>query len=137
MLDTNICSYIISNRPPEVREHFSSLKSGQAAMSVVTWGEMILGVEKNTQIKLAIKLETSSKTAVRVIPMEPDSAKFYGVIRAFLETQGTLISTNDIWIAAHAMSCGHILVTNNEKEFSRVPGLRRENWVLTPSDSNS
>jgi tRNA(fMet)-specific endonuclease VapC len=129
LLDTSICIYIAKRKPPEVLRRFESLKAGDLAMSLVTYGELIYGAERSTQRQASMAIIARLVEAVPVLPMTLDSALHYGVIRAALASIGAPIGNNDLWIAAHARAAGLTLVTNNEAEFRRVPDLRIENWV--------
>jgi tRNA(fMet)-specific endonuclease VapC len=129
LLDTNICIYIQRQKPEEVLARFQKLKPGDAAISVITWGELLYGAEKSQQRKKALQLLEEFKTLVPVLPIPENAGKTYGAIRASLESQGKPIGNNDLWIAAHAKAATLTIVTNNEQEFKRVPGLRVQNWV--------
>jgi tRNA(fMet)-specific endonuclease VapC len=129
MLDTDICIYISKRRPPEVKARFERMKQGQMVMSVITYGELYYGAIKSNQRAKAL---AELATTVRGIPVEDLTStvsEAYGTIRAALEKQGRVIGNNDIWIAAHAMSIGVTLATNNDREFLRVAGLSVENWT--------
>ena len=129
MLDTNICIYIQRHKPPSVLARFQAIKPGQAVISVITWGEMHYGAAKSRQSKLALKLLEGFADLVPVLPMPPACGKAYGQIRADLEKVGRPIGNNDLWIAAHALASGLTLVTNNAREFERIPHLNIENWA--------
>jgi len=129
MLDTNICLYIQRQRPGKVFARFQKLEPGDAAISVITWGELLYGAEKSKQRKKALQLLEEFKSFVPVLPIPENAGNTYGVIRASLETKGKPISNNDLWIAAHAKAAALTLVTNNEREFQHVPGLKVQNWV--------
>ncbi len=129
LLDTNICIYIQRQKPVEVLARFQKLKPGDAAISVITWGELLYGAEKSRQRKKALQLLEEFKTLIPVLPMPENTGKTYGAIRASLESKGRPIGNNDLWIAAHAKAEGLTIVTNNEREFQRVPGLKVQNWV--------
>jgi tRNA(fMet)-specific endonuclease VapC len=129
MLDTNICIYIQRRKPSEVLSRFEKLKSGDAVISVITWGELLYGAEKSKQRKKALQLLEEFQTFVPVLSMPENAGKTYGAIRSALELKGTPIGNNDLWIAAHAKAAGLTVVTNNEREFQRVPGLKVRNWV--------
>jgi tRNA(fMet)-specific endonuclease VapC len=129
MLDTNICIYIQRHKPPSVLARFAALKPGQAVISVITWGELLYGAAKSRQSKLVLKLLEGFADLVPVLPMPPTCGKTYGLIRADLEKTGRPIGNNDLWIAAHALASGLTLVTNNAREFERVPHLQIENWA--------
>ena len=129
LLDTNICITIAKRKPPEVLRRFESLKAGDLAMSLVTYGELIYGAERSTQRQASLSIIARLVEAVPVLTMTIDTALHYGAIRAALASGGVPIGNNDLWIAAHARAAGLTLVTNNEAEFRRVPDLRVENWV--------
>ena len=131
LLDINICIYIQRQRPEEVLARFQELTPGDAAISVITWGELLYGAEKSQQRKKALQLLEEFKTLVPVLPIPEDAGKTYGAIRASLESQGKPIGNNDLWIAAHAKAATLTIVTNNEQEFQRVPDLKVQNWVVT------
>jgi tRNA(fMet)-specific endonuclease VapC len=98
-------------------------------MSFVTHGELIFGAEKSHYRNETIERVIHLTELIPVIFPSHDTALHYGDIRAHLERAGTPIGANDLWIAAHARSSGMILVSNNTKEFQRVPDLRLENWT--------
>ena len=129
LLDTNICIYIQRQKPGEVLARFQKLKPGDVAISVITWGELVYGAEKSQQRKKALQLLEELKTFIPVLPIPEDVGKTYGAIRASLESTGEPIGNNDLWIAAHAKAAALTIVTNNEREFQRVPGLKVQNWV--------
>jgi len=129
LLDTNICIYIQRQKPGKVLARFQKLKPGDAAISVITWGELLYGAEKSRQRKKALQLLEEFKTLIPVLPMPENTGKTYGAIRALLESKERPIGNNDLWIAAHAKAEGLTIVTNNEREFKRVPGLKVQNWV--------
>jgi tRNA(fMet)-specific endonuclease VapC len=129
LLDTNICIYIQRQRPGNVLARFKKLAPGDAAISVITWGELLYGAEKSKQRKKALELLAEFKTFVPVLPIPETAGNTYGIIRASLESQGQPIGNNDLWIAAHAKAAGLTIVTNNEREFRRIAGLKVQNWV--------
>ena len=130
LLDTNICIYIRRKKPEEVLRRFRTLKAGEAALSVITFGELIYWVEKSAQRVAALELLRELARVLPVMGLPETAADAYGTIRAELERKGQLIGNNDLWIAAHAKAAGLTLVTNNEREFRRVRGLRVENWAV-------
>src|SRR5262245_59503770 len=129
LLDTNVCIYIRRKQPPQVLERFRRLKATQVALSVVTFGELAYGAEKSLARARAFRELEEFSNFVQILPLPIEAALTYGSIRAALETKGEIISSNDLWIAAHAKAADLTLVTNNEREFRRVPGLRIENWI--------
>lgn len=129
LLDTNICIYIAKRKPAEVYQRFSLLNVGELGMSFVTFGELRYGAEKSQHREIALQKLAQLEQFIPVIMPTAETAKQYGIIRCFLEKQGQPIGNNDLWIAAHALSLNTTLVTNNTKEFIRVPNLLVENWV--------
>ena len=129
LLDTNICIYIRQRRPPGVLARFQRLRPGEAAISVITYGELAYGVEKSRFREQATKqlMELAGLLPVMGLPLQ--AGQFYGTIRAALEVKGEIIGNNDLWIAAHERAAGLTLVTNNEREFRRIQGLKIQNWV--------
>lgn len=129
LLDTNICIYLIKRRPPQVLERFRRCVVGDIGLSTVTLAELQYGVAKSlfpAQNQQALDAFT---LPLELVTFDAPAAAAYGPVRATLERQGTPIGALDLLIAAHALSLGVTLVTNNPREFSRVPGLRVENWV--------
>ncbi|PYV60009.1 MAG: VapC toxin family PIN domain ribonuclease [Acidobacteria bacterium] len=129
LLDTNICIYIRQKRSPDLLHRFEKLRSGEAVISVITFGELLFGAEKSAHRTAALERLRELQIFLSVLPLPEASAGNYGKIRAELESKGEIIGNNDLWIASHALSSGLILVTNNEREFSRVRGLRTQNWA--------
>lgn len=129
LLDTDTFVYIRRFRPPKVQERFLNLQPGEAALSVITFGELIYGIEKKkVGHEPMLHLEELTQI-IPVIPLQPEVAHVYGAVRASLSKRGALIGANDLWIAAHAIFMNLTLVTNNEREFRRVPDLKMENWT--------
>jgi tRNA(fMet)-specific endonuclease VapC len=129
LLDTNICIYIRRERPQAVLDRFNVLPAGSTAISVITYGELAYGVQKSPDPHKAMMILEELTALIPVVPMATDVAAVYGRIRSDLAARGELIGNNDLWIAAHAKSLDLILVTDNEKEFQRVRGLKVENWT--------
>ena len=129
LLDTNICIYIAKHNPPEVRERFARHAARELAMSVVTLGELRFGAEKSQSRERALTSIQTLTSLITVAPLPEAAGEHYGQVRAALQASGQIIGNNDLWLAAHARAAGWILVTNNEREFVRVPGLQVENWV--------
>lgn len=129
LLDTNICIYIIKQRPDSVLKKFRSLVPGDLVISSITIAELQYGVEKS-------QFAARNQAALEEFLLPLDIAYFdseaaiqYGKIRAGLEKKGRIIGSMDLLIAAHGVSLGIPIVTHNVKEFSRVPGLTVENWA--------
>ena len=129
LLDTNICIYIAKHNPPAVRERFARHTSRQLAMSVITLGELRFGAEKSQSRERSLGVITRLEQLIPVYALPEIAGEHYGQILAALSSIGQTIGNNDLWLAAHARAEGWILVTNNEREFIRVPGLQVENWV--------
>lgn len=128
LLDTNICIYTIKNRPESVRAIFTEL-DGQMCVSSVTQMELIYGAEKSAAVARNLADIEGFLSRLEVMDFNSAAAIHTGQIRAELAKAGTPIGPYDQMIAGHARSLGLIAVTNNVSEFSRVPGLRVENWV--------
>ena len=129
MLDTNMCIYLRQNRPAEVTTRFRKMQHGDAVLSVITYGELLYGAERSQQRTRALESLARLVSLLPVLPLSEEAASAYVEIRATLEKRGEMIGGNDLWIAAHAKSAGLTLVTNNEREFKRVPGLKLQNWA--------
>lgn len=129
LLDTNICIHIRRERPQEVLKRFESLTPGSTAISVVTYGELSYSACKSGNAEQASTILEQLVTLIPVLPLDAATARTYGKIRFDLSRRGEIIGNNDLWIAAHALSLGITLVTNNEREFQRIPNLKIENWV--------
>lgn len=130
LLDTDTCIYIYKNKPLAVSERFGKLPDGEAAISVITFGELLFGAMKSAKRVEVLATLAELKRALPVLPLGEAAAGVYGELRADLESRGNLIGNNDLWIAAHSLSANLILVTNNEREFSRVRGLKLQNWTV-------
>ncbi len=128
LLDTNTCIYIINRQPPAVFERFKRLQAGQAAISSITGAELHFGIAKTGSERNRNALE-KFLAPLDVLPFDDNAMRDYGKLRAHLERQGTPIGALDTLIAAHALALDCVLVTNNLREFKRVPKLRVENWV--------
>ena len=129
LLDTSICIYIRDKRPEQVLHRFRTLRPGEAAISVITYGELLYGAWKSTRRAGALERLRELVNLLPALPLPESAAESYGVIRAGLKTRGELIGNNDLWIAAHALAAGLTLVTNNVREFRRVRRLNVENWA--------
>lgn len=129
LLDTNICIYIAKHNPLSVRERFAQHAANELAMSVITLGELRFGAEKSRAKEQAVAVINDLVNLMNIEVLSEEVATHYGEIRAQLQKTGQVIGNNDLWLAAHARSQNWVLVTNNEKEFVRVEGLKVENWV--------
>lgn len=130
LLDTNICIYVRRQKPERVLRRFRALRQGEAALSVITFGELLYGAAKSVQRAEALERLEELAHLLPVLPLPEAAAEAYGIMRAELERKGEMIGNNDLWIAAHAKAAGLTLVTNNEREFRRVRGLKLQNWAV-------
>lgn len=128
MLDTNICIYVIKRRPVEVLETFNKY-SGLMCISSITYAELCHGVEKSARPVQNRQVVEDFVSRLEILTYGDKAAQHYGEIRSELEKAGTTIGVNDLHISAHARSESLMLITNNIREFCRVPGLRTANWV--------
>ena len=130
LLDTNICIYITTHQPEIVRQHFEKhLPNRNILISVITLGELRFGAEKSQKKEKALKVIDELTSIIQVVELDEYVADHYAQIRHDLSSKGQIIGSNDLWIAAHARANNWVVVTNNEKEFLRVEGLKVENWV--------
>lgn len=128
MLDTNICIYAIKQRPPEVLAALRAQEVAGLGLSSVTVAELAFGVARSGSARNQRALEQFLEP-LEIADFDRSAALVYGRLRAALEAAGTPIGPLDTQIAAHALALGVILVSNNQREFARVPGLRLEDWV--------
>lgn len=129
ILDTNICIYIIKKKPISVFEKFKQLSLGDVGISSITHAELSYGVAKSSQAEKNKAALDQFLLPLDILDFDGLAALEYGRIRSDLERQGSVIGPLDLLIAAHVKSLGLVLVTNNEREFSRVKGLKVENWT--------
>ena len=129
LLDTNIVIYVIKQRPLKVLDTFNQ-NASQLCVSAITVAELMHGVEKSTRRVENLKVVEDFVSRVEVLSYGLRAAEHYGDIRASLESRGLPVGVDDLHIAAHARSEGLIVVTNNNREFERVEGLRVENWLV-------
>ena len=128
MLDTNICIYVMKTYPPSVRDRFNALAE-QLCISSITLGELHYGAEKSARRVENLTAIAHFTARLEVLPFGDRAAAHYGQVRAELERAGTPCGPHDMQIGGHARSEGLIVVTNNLREFARMPGLRVENWL--------
>ena len=129
LLDTNICIYLIKKKPASVIAKFNEHSVGDIGVSSITVAELAYGVQKSQRRAQNQEALLQFLSPLVISEFDADAAFSYGQIRAALESQGTPVGSLDTLIAGHADRLGVVLVTNNEREFSRVPGLVIENWV--------
>ena len=128
LLDTNIVIYVLKRRPAEILATFNKHAS-RMAISTITLSELMYGAEKSQNTAKNLEAIEDFISHLEVLSYDANASQHYGDIKAFLERGGTPIGVNDIHIAAHARSHGYTLVTNNVREFNRVPNLAIENWI--------
>lgn len=128
MLDTNICIFTIKNKPQVVREAFDR-HHGRLCISTITLMELIYGAEKSMVPDRNLAIIEGFSARLEVLKYDQDAASHTGQLRAELAKAGMPIGPYDQMIAGHARSQGLILITNNLREFERVPGLRVDDWV--------
>ncbi len=129
MLDTNMCIYIIKKHPENVLKKFKTLDVGDICISSITLAELMYGAYKSQhqqQNKIALE---GFAAPLEIVPFDGNAVDHYGQVRAYLEKKGAPIRSLDTMIAAIALSLDLVLVTNNVKEFSRVPHLKIEDWA--------
>ncbi|MGV0102622.1 Twitching motility protein PilT [Nostoc sp. DSM 114160] len=129
LLDTNICIYLIKQKPQKVLDKFQTLSISDVGISSITVAELEYGVAKSQQQKKNRIALMQFLLPLEIVEFNQASATIYGSIRSDLESRGLIIGAMDMLIASHALSLGVILVTNNVREFSRIPTLLLENWV--------
>lgn len=129
MLDTDICSYIIRERPPSVLEKFRNIELPQLCISVITQAELLYGAARSVSKKVNRAIVDEFTSRLLVLEWDSAAAEQYGALRAALESKGRVIGNLDMMIAAHALSLEASIVTNNTRHFSQVPKLKVVNWV--------
>jgi len=128
LLDTNICIYIINNKPTQIRQYFERCSPGDIGISSITLAELQYGVEKSTQRDKNQQALTQFILPLEVLPFDHMAAIAYGFLRAMLEKKGKLLGALDMQIAAHALSSRSILVTNDRRFFRGLEEVRVEEW---------
>lgn len=129
MLDTNICIYLIKNKPIEIKEKFNAYEVGEICISSITVSELYCGVYKSQMVEKNLQALALFLAPLNIMDYNEKASIEYGKIRAVLESAGKVIGSLDMLIGAHALSLGVTLVSNNTKEFERIDGLKLENWV--------
>ena len=129
MLDTNICIYAIKNKPEQVLEKLKQNLSNGICISAITLAELQHGVEKSMNPEKNSMALLQFLSILDILPFDDLAAVEYGKICAYLQKRGTPIGTMDMLISAHAKTENLIIVTNNVREFERVPDLKIENWA--------
>ncbi|MFP4415058.1 type II toxin-antitoxin system tRNA(fMet)-specific endonuclease VapC [Coleofasciculus sp.] len=129
LLDTNICIYLIKQKPLRVKERLQTIESGEIGISIITLAELEYGAAKSQNPQGNRETLTRFCLPFQMVAFGREDAQKFGEIRATLEQRGQPIGSYDLLIASQAVNQGLILVTNNIREFSRVEGLNLENWV--------
>ena len=131
LLDTNILIYLIKNHPPQVAERIDALDpSDSLAMSFITWAELLQGAEGSQRREATLRqLDQLARQVPVLYPDGPQICRYYAVQATALKRRGTPIGANDLWIACHALALGATLVSHNVSEFTRIDGLRLEDWA--------
>jgi tRNA(fMet)-specific endonuclease VapC len=130
MLDTDICIYIIKRKPLGVLKRLESIEPDQLSMSAITFAELMNGAKKSQRVEANVSRLNALGEILEICSFDQQAAVAYGDVRSSLEKRGEVIGPHDLLIAAHALSLDRILVTNNEKEFKRVEGLKVDNWAV-------
>ena len=128
LLDTNVLSNLVRHPRGRIRHRIAAVGEDQVCTSIVVAAELRYGAAKRGSARLAAQVDAILQ-ALDVLPLEPPCDLRYGELRAHLERNGQLIGPYDLLIATHALTLGCTVVTDNEREFSRVHGLRVENWL--------
>ncbi len=128
LLDTNILSDLVRHPLGRIAEQIRRVGEAEVCTSIIVAAELRFGAAKRGSPRLTTQLE-AVLSVLDVVPFEQPADEAYGVIRAQLEQTGTPIGGNDLLIAAHAKALGFTVVTDNEREFSRIEGLAYENWL--------
>jgi tRNA(fMet)-specific endonuclease VapC len=129
LLDTNTCIYVINRKPPSAVRHIRSRNPDDIAISTITIAELQYGVSRSQFADRNRIALLEFLVPFIIIDFDQSAAAVYGIIRASLEKRGTPVGPMDLLIAAQALSEKLILITNNEKEFRRIEGLKIENWI--------
>jgi len=129
MLDTNVCIYLIKERPPSILERFASHAVGDIGISVITLAELEYGVSKSSRPARNREALDQFIAPLELASFDRRATAAYGKLRTTLEKKGQSIGSMDLLIAAHALSLDVRLITRNVREFGRVPGLSVEDWA--------
>ena len=129
MLDTDTCAFIMRGPSENIRQKLLATPMDKQSISVVTLAELRYGVRFSSRPRQNAEALSAFLKYVSVFDWPEEAAEDYAEIRVHLQKKGQMIGANDLMIAAHARSMGAVLVTNNESEFRRVPGLKVENWL--------
>lgn len=131
LLDTNILSDLVRHPAGAIGARITALPDDAVVTSIIVASELRFGAERRGSERLTAQLEGILRR-LPVLALGEDADRHYGVLRTALERQGTPIGANDMFIAAHALALDATVVTDNVREFARVPGLKVENWLRQP-----
>ena len=131
LLDTNIVSDLVRNPQGQVAQRIRRVGEQRVCTSIIVASELRYGAAKRQSPRLTTQLD-AVLGALEVVPFESPADATYGALRARLEGAGRPIGGNDLLIAAHALALGYTMVSDNEREFARIPGLPHENWLRKP-----
>ena len=130
MLDTNICIYLIKQKPEKVLRHFKAHSLGDVGISSITLAELRYGAEKSQQVQKNRGALDEFTLPLEIVDFDEEAASAYGTVRAALEKAGTPVGSMDMLIGAHALSLGVTLVTNNMSEFKQIKDLKLVDWSV-------
>jgi tRNA(fMet)-specific endonuclease VapC len=128
LLDTDICIYAINRKRPEILSRVRDYRIGEVGISSITYAELRFGVENSARVEENLDRLERFLLPLEIVPFDAEAGRHYGRKRSELKRLGCPIGSNDILIAAHALALDTTLVTNNVREFSRIAGLRVEQW---------
>ena len=128
LLDTDICIYAINRKRPEILSRVRDYRIGEVGISSITYAELRFGVENSARVEENLDRLERFLLPLEIVPFDAEAGRHYGRIRSELKRLGCPIGSNDLLIAAHALALDTTLVTNNVREFSRIAGLRVEQW---------
>jgi len=129
LLDTNICIYLINKKNENVLKKFDFYKTGEIGISSISYSELIFGAYKSSRVQQNLDALNEFILPLEIVPFDDEAGFSYGRIRALLEKKGVLIGPMDLLIGSHAISMKIPIVTNNEREFIKIPELQIINWV--------
>lgn len=128
LLDTNVCIQLLNNRHSQIEKHFRSVSPSEIALCSIVKAELLFGARHSRRVEANLNLLNRFFAPLCSLPFNDRCAEEYGLIRADLSTQGKIIGPNDLLIAAIARANDAVLITHNTKEFSRITGLRSDDW---------
>lgn len=128
LLDSNVCIHLLNNQHSEIEKHFRKASPSEIALCSIVKAELLFGARHSKRVEANLQLLNYFFSPLSNLPFDDRCAEEYGLIRADLSAQGKIIGPNDLLIAAIARANDAVLVTHNTKEFSRITGLRLEDW---------